>query len=173
MRHVFGFVAAAVLAACVQTPGKAAADDQPRVYLSDLTMLEGAWTGELIYRDYEPPHEDVSLPATLNVSREGEGILLRLSFSDEPSAYGGSMLTPSEDGRMLNSEEVIARDEVDGKLMLKTQSACEDDGQPASCEMTYTLSPDIFQMTKRVQLDSGGPPFRRNTYAFERRGAGN
>lgn len=173
MRHVFCFAAAAALTACAQTPGKAAPDDQPRVYLSDLTVLEGAWTGELIYRDYEPPHEDVSLPASLNVGREGEGILLKLSFSDEPSAYGGSMLIPSEDGRMLNSEEVIAREKSGGELTLKTRSACEDDGRPATCDMTYTLSPDIFKMTKRVQLDRGGPPFRRNTYVFERPGAGN
>ncbi|WP_018149055.1 hypothetical protein [Henriciella marina] len=169
MRFVTSLIAAGAITACSQMPEAAEPAPAPTVDMSDLARLEGAWTGALIYRDYSPPNEDITIPATLLVDREGEGLRLKLNFPDEPSAYDTSMLTPSADGRILNSENVVARQQAGECITLVTQSGCEDDGREAACEMTYVLSPDVFEMTKMVSVD-GEPAFRRNAYAFERAG---
>lgn len=168
MRYLTGLVAGCMLASCAQAPKPAGGE--PTVTIADLAVLEGSWTGTLTYRDYSPPFEDVSIPATLEVARQDEGIRLQLDFPDEPSAYDTSMLTPSDDGRMLNSETVVGRTEDGGAVTLLTQSSCEDDGRMATCDMEYTLSPQVFAMTKIVRLESGEAAFRRNAYAFERAG---
>lgn len=168
MRYSLGLAATSLLASCSVMVDPA--PKGPTISAEDLAMLEGDWTGALTYRDYTEPYEDVSIPAALTVTPRDEGILLQLSYSDEPSAYDASMLSVSENGRRLNSEDVVSRTDFEGETLLITESACEDDGRPARCEMRYTLSPQVFEMTKMVTLDSGGEPFRRNTYAFERAG---
>ena len=168
MRTVTGFVAAGVLAACAQMPWSEKEPALPAVQPGDLAMLEGSWAGSLTYRDYSPPHEDVSIPATLEVDKLDEGMRLELKYPDEPSAYDRSMLIASDEGRTLNSETVLSRAQSDGEVTIVTASDCEDDGRPAQCEVTYTLSPKVFKMTKMVALESGGAPFRRNAYAFVR-----
>ncbi|RIJ24322.1 hypothetical protein D1224_08790 [Henriciella barbarensis] len=168
MRTFIGLVATGALAACVQMPWREKAPALPAVQPGDLAMLEGSWAGSLTYRDYSPPHEDVSIPATLTVDKLDEGMRLELKYPDEPSAYDRSMLIASDEGRTLNSEMVLSRTQSDDEVTIVTASECEDDGRPAQCEVTYTLSPKVFEMTKMVALESGEAPFRRNAYAFVR-----
>lgn len=168
MRTIIGLVTAGALAACTQMPWGEEEPALPAVQPGDLALLEGSWTGSLTYRDYSPPHEDVSIPATLEVDPLDEGMRLELKYPGEPSAYDRSMLIASDEGRTLNSETVMSRTKVDDELTIVTASECEDDGRPAQCEVTYTLSPKVFEMKKMVALDSGEAPFRRNAYAFVR-----
>ncbi|MCH2459331.1 MAG: hypothetical protein MK186_14975, partial [Henriciella sp.] len=65
-------------------------------------------------------------------------------------------------------ETVTSRAQSDSEVTIVTASDCEDDGRPAQCEVTYTLSPKVFEMTKMVALESGDAPFRRNAYTFVR-----
>ena len=167
MRLVTSLIAAVALSACSQMPDPPESAPAPTVDMSDLGMLEGTWAGALTYRDYSAPGEDVTSPASLLVDRMGEGLRLKLTYPSEPSAYDTSMLTPSADGRILNSETVVSRQQEGERITLVTQSGCEDDGREAACEMTYILSPDVFEMTKMVTIEDE-PAFRRNAYAFER-----
>ena len=170
MRTIIGLLAAGALAACAQMPLGEEAAEPPAVQPGDLALLEGSWTGSLTYRDYSPPYEDVSIPATLEADQLEEGIRLELKYPDAPSAYDRSMLIASDEGRTLNSETVMSRTETGDEVTIVTASECEDDGRPAKCEVTYTLSPKVFEMKKMVALDSGEAPFRRNAYAFVRMG---
>ena len=170
MRTIIGLLAAGALVACAQTHLGEEAADPPAVQPGDLALLEGSWTGSLTYRDYSPPHEDVAIPATLEADELDDGIRLELKYPDEPSAYDRSMLIASDEGRTLNSETVMSRTKTGDEVTIVTASDCEDDGRPAQCEVTYTLSPRVFEMKKMVALDSGEAPFRRNAYAFERAG---
>lgn len=168
MRTIIGLLTAGAFAACAQTPLSEDATELPAVQPGDLALLEGSWTGSLTYRDYTPPHEDVSIPATLEADQLDEGVRLELKYPDEPSAYDRSMLIASDEGRTLNSETVMSRTETGDEVTIVTASECEDDGRLAQCEVTYTLSPRVFEMKKMVALDSGEAPFRRNAYAFVR-----
>jgi hypothetical protein len=143
---------------------------QPQVSPADLTVLEGdGWTGKLFYRDYSPPFSETSIRAELESVRIAEnGVRFAMIYPDEGNTKSNEAISVSEDGRMIGSDPLIAREMVDGRLILVTAEPCEDDDRPAFCEKTYTISADYFAMQKDVSLENGEAPFIRNRYEFTR-----
>lgn len=162
-RHA-ALVAFAVLAsACSTQP-----DRPPTASLADFTpALGGGWTGTLTYRDYSPPHGDVTLTVELTVTASADGVDLAFAYPKEPNANATDHVVLSADGRTLDGEAVVARTARDGAIELTTRAAGEDDNRPATIEHTYTIGAHRLVIRKTVQFGDAAP-LRRNEFVFGR-----
>lgn len=137
---------------------------------SDLAVVAGNdWTGSLTYVNYQPPFEDVTIPANLEVEATETGLKLAYIYPDEPHANSTVTLKVSEDGQMMMGEPIISNTLLEtGAREVKTAFPCEDMGKAASCEMTYTFGASALNVTKMVTYEGETDAFRRNAYSFTR-----
>ena len=137
---------------------------------SDLAMVAGTdWTGSLTYLNYQPPFEDVTIPANLEVDATDTGLKLAYIYPDEPHANSTVTLNVSEDGQMMMGEPIVSNTLLEsGTREVKTAFACEDMGKAADCEMTYAFGESELKVTKMVTYKGETDAFRRNAYTFTR-----
>lgn len=166
MHRNFLIAAVAVLfGACSSTALPAA----PAVMAADLLVVAGDdWTGALTYRDYSPPHGDVTLQVEAQVRAVPDGLSISLHYPREPKADGISELLLTENGRVFDGEAVISRDRTGDTLQIVTEAACEDDDRPATCRHVYTFAPGRLGWRKLVRFAGGGEEIHRNDYTFTR-----
>ncbi len=141
------------------------------VALSDaLSLLEGdAWTGTLTYLNYGEPVKDYTIPATLSVTQTADGFVFAYGYPDEPQENSKGIVTIGADDKTLDGNAVQVHEYgADGMHRIVTKGPCEDMGQAAMCEKTWTISETRFSMRKMVAPDDGRAPFRRNEYTFSR-----
>ena len=138
--------------------------------LSDLSVVAGTdWTGSLTYLNYQPPFEDVTIPANLEVEATDTGLKLAYIYPDEPHANSTVTLKVSEDGKVMMGEPIVSNMLLDsGIRQVKTAYACEGMGKAASCEMTYSFGASELNVTKMVTYEGEADAFRRNAYSFTR-----
>ncbi|MAT34620.1 MAG: hypothetical protein CMK06_05690 [Ponticaulis sp.] len=165
------FIKLAGLAALTTGLIASAAAQTKTVSEDDLAVLAGdGWAGELVYRAYEPPYEEESIPVKLGpVQATDGGIRFQMIFEGETASGGpGELLQVSEGGAELGGAPIIQRTEIGDSLFVVTRKDCEDDGRAAVCERAFRIGPSTFTMSKEVILDESGERFVRNRYAFQR-----
>ena len=137
---------------------------------SDLALVAGVdWTGSLTYLNYQPPFEDVTIPANLEVEATDTGLKLAYIYPDEPHANTTVTLKVSADGQMMMGESIVSNTLLEsGTREVKTAFPCEDMGKAAKCEMTYAFGESELQVTKMVTYKGEADAFRRNAYTFTR-----
>lgn len=164
-RNFLPAAVAVVFSACSSSPSPAA----PSVTAADLMSVVGAdWKGTLTYRDYSPPHGDVTLQVEAQVRAVPEGLVISLHYPREPQADGVSELLLTENGRIFDGEPVISAGRTGDTLQVVTEAACEDDNRPATCRHVYNFAPKQLGWRKVVRFAEAGEDFRRNEYAFTR-----
>ncbi len=164
-RTVYSAAIALLCGACSGFPSQGA----PVVAANDLLVAVGDdWRGTLTYRDYSPPHGDVTLQVEARVKAVADGLSISLHYPCEPGADGISELLLTESGRVFDGEAVISRVRSGDTLEIVTEAACEDDDRPATCRHVYTLAPKQLGWRKLVQFAGDGEAVRRNEYTFSR-----
>lgn len=166
MRRIVYSAAIAILcSACSSFPSQA----PPVVEAADLLAAVGDnWTGTLTYRDYSPPHGDVTLQVEAKVTAVAGGLSIALHYPREPAADGISELLLTEGGRVFDGEPVISAERTGDTLQVITEAACEDDDRPATCRHVYSFAPKQLGWRKLVQFAGDGEAVRRNEYTFSR-----
>lgn len=140
-----------------------------RVEAGDLLVAVGDdWTGTLTYRDYSPPHGDVTLQVEAKVKAVAGGLSIALHYPREPGADGISDLLLTDGGRVFDGEPVISAERAGDTLQIVTEAACEDDNRPATCRHIYSIAPKQLGWRKLVQFAGDGEAVRRNDYSFTR-----
>ena len=137
---------------------------------SDLAVVAGNdWTGSLTYLNYQPPFEDVTIPANLEVEATNTGLKLAYIYPDEPHANSTVTLKVSENGQTMMGEPIVSNMLLDSGIReVKTAFPCEDMGKAASCEMTYAFGASQLNISKMVTYEGETDAFRRNAYSFTR-----
>ena len=160
---------AAALAAFCGACSNLASPARPTFMAEDLASVVGDdWKGTLIYRDYSPPHGDVTLQVEAKVKAVPGGLAVALHYPREPSADGISELLMSDGGRVFDGESVISRERTGDMLQVVTEAACEDDNRPATCRHVYSFAPKQLGWRKLVRFAGDPEPVRRNEYMFTR-----
>ncbi len=158
----------AATVACA-TPPVTEPDAPPTASLDDFRDLIGDdWLGSLTYLNYGEPKQDFTIPAALSVRESETGLGLYFQYPDEPDQNSRSALSITEEGRVVNGDTLTERSETGETLTLVTEGACQDMGQPATCEMIYTISDTALSIRKMVQYDGAAESFRRNEFEFVR-----
>lgn len=164
-RIVYSAAIAIVCSACSGFPSQAPAV----VEAADLLVAVGDdWTGTLTYRDYSPPHGDVTLQVEAKVTAVAGGLSIALHYPREPSADGISELLLTEGGRVFDGEAVISAERTGEILQVITETACEDDDRAATCRHVYSFAPKQLGWRKLVKFVGDGEAVRRNEYRFSR-----
>ena len=136
---------------------------------ADLQVVVGdTWKGTLTYRDYSPPHGDVTLQVEAKVKAVTGGLSISLHYPREPKADGTSEILLTEGGKVFDGEPVISRERTGDTLEIVTEGPCEDDGQRATCRHVYSLAPKQLEWRKFVRFVGGSEDVRRNAYTFAR-----
>ncbi|MEO1187692.1 MAG: hypothetical protein AAFW60_01365 [Pseudomonadota bacterium] len=151
-------------------PQAEAAAEAPALTLDAFNEIIGDdWTGELTYLNYGEPVKDFTIPAALEVERVESGLSMAYIYPDEPHQNSTIIVRISEDGSKLMGAPVTinADRDTDGRE-IRTEYACEDMGQSASCEMIYQIRADQILMRKMVTNNGETEAFRRNEYVFTR-----
>ncbi|MEO1416511.1 MAG: hypothetical protein AAFW00_14600 [Bacteroidota bacterium] len=134
------------------------------------TILGDDWKGTLTYMDYQSGKK-VGIPVELKVSQIKEGqYLLEYSFPEEPKANSQSKIKLSKDGKKLDKNRVLSREDLEGNTV---KVVClgdgKDDGKKATLFYTYTFDSKEFVIRKDVQYSLGNQaPFFRNEFRFTR-----
>lgn len=164
-RNLLTAAVAVLCSACSSPPSPVAAS----VTAADLMSVVGDdWTGTLTYRDYSPPHGDVTLQVEARVRAVPEGLVISLHYPREPQADGVSELLLTESGRVFDGEPVTSRERTGDTLQIVTEAACQDDERPATCRHIYTFAPKQLGWRKLVRFAEAGEDIRRNDYNFTR-----
>ena len=137
---------------------------------SDLAVVAGTdWTGSLTYMNYQPPFEDVTIPANLEVEATDTGLKLAYIYPDEPHANSTVTLKVSGNGQWMMGAPIVSNTLSESGLReVKTAYSCEDMGKKASCEMIYSFGASELNVTKMVTYEGETEAFRRNAYSFTR-----
>ena len=143
-----------------------------RALPADLDLLTGpAWHGTLTYLDYQS-RKPVSIRSTLLVTRlpgSARRWEERLGYDDEPHANRAEVVTLSDDGRVLDGQEVVAREALpDGGVRVVTEAEGEDDNRPARFRHVYLLGARESSLQKLVRFAGTLEFFERNRYAWKR-----
>ena len=89
MKPAIALAPCLLVGACVHTM----TPSPPTVALSDFTRILGEdWTGALTYHDYSPPFGDVTIPATIGVTRVDGGLQLAIRYPKEPKENSTDVL---------------------------------------------------------------------------------
>ena len=137
---------------------------------ADLAIVAGTnWTGSLTYMNYQPPFEDVTIPANLEVEATDTGLKLSYIYPDELHANSTVTLKVSANGEWMMGAPIVSNTLSDSGLReVKTAYSCEDMGKEASCEMIYSFGASELNVTKMVTYKGETDAFRRNAYSFTR-----
>ena len=159
-----------VAVSCLIAALPSMAENNPTITPDDLRpLVQSDWVGSLTYMNYQPPYQDVTIPAELEVSRQAEGLDLYFKYPDEPHANSRYTFTYSESDGTLDGNPIILRETTeDGTLKIITGYTCEDMGRAADCTTTITLSNTEFTQTKHVTYSDTGEKIRRNAYSYSR-----
>ncbi len=127
-----------------------------KVSVSDLAHLfDKEMSGELTYLDYQS-NEEVSIPVKCTISRKGDNAVdFAFQYPGEESANNVNTVKISADGGSFNNEDVFARQEVGGDVIISTRSNGKDDGKKVEFITTYTFSPDGYTSRKQVKFKDG------------------
>ncbi len=156
-------LALAVTAACTAPPPPA-----PVSHRADFeALLGGGWAGTLTYRDYSPPHGDVTLPVAASLTATGDGVRIAWSYPTEPHANAADDVVLGDGGRTIDGAPVAARTVRGDTVELTTRAPGQDDDRPATIEHVYSLSPHRLAIRKSVQFGTAAP-IRRNEYVLTR-----
>ncbi|WP_084399252.1 hypothetical protein [Henriciella aquimarina] len=171
-RQIPGLVLAAVLVAACGAPDPTATEGRqvaPEVSADELAVLSGDdWEGELTYLKDADEGAEVTLPVELAVAQNGQTFELYFSYPEQPTADGRAEVIVSDDGKMLNDETIVSREQKDDGFVLITQQACKDNDLEAQCEYTYWISEHAFSIRKMVRIDGREGAFQRTYYSFTR-----
>ncbi|MFK7957092.1 MAG: hypothetical protein AB8B96_13440 [Lysobacterales bacterium] len=143
---------------------------EPRLMVSDLEVLSGdPWKGSLSYLDYSSNRID-QIPVEMQFETvKRRGIVYRLKYPGETQYNTREKLRILADGRRINKEPVTARTELeDGTVIVQTQFPGQDDEQPATIRMTYSLHPQRLEIRKEVKPEGADEFFERNAYRLTR-----
>lgn len=159
------FATAALLLTLALTAN--AADPEPVTDADFAPLLGVNWTGHLMYIDYSSG-KATKIPATLNVKKLRENRFeFAYGYPDEPHANAKERIAIRDDGKRLNSQNVIARSTApDSTTIITTQSGI-DNNKPATLRYTYTITKDSFELRKDVQPEGQTDWSLRNTFQFK------
>jgi len=145
--------------------------DSAIVRLGDLEQLCGKkWSGTLTYLDYKSA-KPVDLKCNLQVVRSDVKNKWKMSYeyTDEPRANRTSDITLSDDGKMVDDETVVSRNQSKHKIVtVVTERNGLDDYKPAKMTYTYVLGTSEFSIKKEVCFEGSMDKIVRNTYSWRR-----
>lgn len=153
------------------TPGMGLNPANPAyVRTEDFGALAGDdWKGTLTYLDYQPPYEDVTIPAELTIALSSRSVRLAHRYPEEPKANEQSEVPVSEDGSRIDGDRVTVRRRTQsGALLLVAEGECEDMGRKATCINSYRLETRQLVIRKDVRIEGREDTFRRSEYRFVR-----
>lgn len=162
------------LGACIALPARALYDPKPSPLLE---LAVGAWRGTLVYRDYQNPDKEVSLPTRLMVSlNRPEELSLFYVYDDGPGKTVHSYERMNFDFTrdQLTWTSGVAQASV--HVCKITLASAESGGARIGFERTveggidrYRLELDAgaWRLAKWEQRD-GKPELQRNRYQFSR-----
>lgn len=141
---------------------------------ADLSQLQGKWTGELMYIDYDDGTPG-TIPATLLFEPLGDGRWrIGYGYTEEPHADEQDTVALGLDGRTFDGRTVMdvtypAPDSV--VIMLRITG--EDDNRPASISKKWTIGQHRCTVRMEVMFletatTPAGVPLFRHEYRFQR-----
>ncbi|GAA4275830.1 hypothetical protein [Aquimarina mytili] len=141
---------------------------QNTVQISDLELLKGNWSGELMYINYSDNRE-VTLRSTLQIEIKKDKLIGKIGYTDEPSANGKFVIKLKENGTFINNEEIITKSKLDNNsLKIVTKYDGKDNDKPATIFITYVFDNTHFSMTKEVLFENTTERFVRNKYTYKK-----
>ena len=129
-----------------------------------LTSLEGNWSGQLEYRDYQTD-ELAAIPMRVAMDRHGDILIRRLTFTDPGfQVRRVSVLTWDADARLVREAYVqdgkaevattaarlLSHDGAAWVMTLETEGV--DDDRPALLRETMKLQADTLTVVKEVDF---------------------
>ncbi|MGH7244618.1 MAG: hypothetical protein ACREJD_14495 [Phycisphaerales bacterium] len=158
------------------------------VRAEDLDRLTGPeWKGTLTTRD-NLTNKETTIESTLTVVKvaglaevgndfSDAGVRssweFQFAFPQEPKENYTETFMISFDGKRLGDENVRERIEVNpgsppGTLVLITEKTGSDNDKPANLRFRYTLSDQLFMITKYVKPEGTADFFQRSEYRWTR-----
>jgi hypothetical protein len=145
----------------------------PALLAMDLALVQGGWSGELMYINYTDGSE-AHIPATLRVDVLGQRQWrIGFGYTDEPHANAMDTLVLSPDGHLLDDFAVLEVQRfTPDSVRFVLQAEGEDDNRPATLRKTWTVGPHTCTLRKDVRfmaLNGEAMPFLlRHEYRFKR-----
>lgn len=167
-------IVALVLAACRVAPAHALDDLAPD---TTLAAAQGAWSGTLVYRDYQRPDRTVTLPTRLFVALAApDRLTLHYVFDDGPgkTVYSYQSLQADFGAKALRwttgaaeKTETAYRIASDERTGGTRRLVFEGDSDGERVRLTLELGERTLTL-RREELDANGGASLRNTFALSR-----
>lgn len=143
------------------------------VSTKDFKNLPGFWQGTLAYIDYSS-NQTYTMPANVEITKLGNSAsyILFNTYPNEASANGSDTLAISNNGRMLNNEEVISKRKLKNgiiEIVTAIQSVDGNENRAALIRHTYSLGKSTFVKSKEVQFIGQTTWIKRNEYNYKRK----
>lgn len=134
----------------------------------DLKNLPGNWNGSLTYLDYTSG-KNYTMEAKLKVKNiDSETYLFCTSYPDEPKANATDTLKISNDGKSINTENIVSVLKKRKQIEITTEEKSKDgnDQKEALIKHTYSLSKKSLLIKKEVQFAGHKEWIIRNIYSY-------
>jgi len=166
-----------VLILCVVFPIEslqAQESEQPilhRINIEEINKLEGEWSGNLTYIDYNSG-KPYSMPCSVSIEskRTHKKLMLRFSYPNEPKANNKEIIKISKDGSLIDNNKIVSKTMLDDIVTITTESFGKDgnQGRNARIKTMYSIGENTLVIRKEVNFEDSEGWIMRNEYKFER-----
>ncbi|MEQ8906965.1 hypothetical protein [Ekhidna sp.] len=133
-----------------------------------LQLLEGQWTGDLVYLDYSS-NKEVKISVEVSIEKVKEGkYKFNYEYPKEPKANSKSNVTIDLEKMTTEGKRIAEINERNGQWTIVAYSAGKDNGQKARFVKTYVISETTLTVKKEVQYESSEERFMRNEYRLKK-----
>ncbi|WP_420317303.1 hypothetical protein [Ekhidna sp.] len=134
----------------------------------DLQLLEGQWTGDLVYLDYSS-NKEVKIPVEVSIEKVKEGkFKFNYVYPKEPKANSTSTVIIDLDKEKIAGENIEKVQLIDNLWTIVAYSSGKDNGQKARFIKTYIIGGTSLSIKKEVQYESSDERFMRNEYRLKK-----
>ncbi|MEQ8626479.1 hypothetical protein [Ekhidna sp.] len=133
-----------------------------------LQLLEGQWTGDLVYLDYSS-NKEVKIPVEVSIEKVKEAkYKFNYVYPKEPKANSKSNVTIDLEKMTIEGNRIAEINERNGQWTIVAYSTGKDNGQKAIFIKTYVIGETSLSIKKGVQYISSDERFMRNEYRLKK-----
>ncbi|MBN9297536.1 MAG: hypothetical protein J0I41_11020 [Filimonas sp.] len=140
------------------------------LHFSDLKQFEGAWSGDLCYKDYQSGKMQ-RIQASIKIKwQTGRTWIVEYDYPREPGHKSTDVYTLNTHGDSLSNTRIIEKKRLHpGGISFTTESKGKDgnDDQQALFHYIWRMEGDSLQIAKMVRYAHTDTFFLRNTYLLK------
>jgi hypothetical protein len=142
------------------------------VSVKDFKPAFGKWKGTLTYLDYSSG-KPYTMPCNISISSDklnNQRLIIGVEYPDEPKANETDTIIISNDGKMIDGEQVVSNEKTKGltKIITEKNGVDGNDRRKAVLRHIYLFSKKSFTKRKEVRFEGEENWILRNEYKMTR-----